>query len=45
VRREVAFSEKVGMVGKGMVRSRIAGVIRGLLRDGTEVRKGMKLGD
>jgi xanthine dehydrogenase accessory factor len=38
-------NEKVGMVENAAVRSRIAGVIRGLLRDGTEVWKGMKLGD
>jgi xanthine dehydrogenase accessory factor len=38
-------NEKVGMVGNVAVRSRTAGVIRGLLRDGTEVWKGMKLGD
>jgi xanthine dehydrogenase accessory factor len=38
-------NEKVGMVGNAAVRSRIAGVIRGLLRDGTQVWKGMKLGD
>jgi xanthine dehydrogenase accessory factor len=38
-------NEKVGIVGNSAVRSRIAGVIRGLLRDGTEVWKGMKLGD
>jgi len=38
-------NEKVGMVGNAAVRSRIAGVIRGLLRDGTDVWKGMKLGD
>jgi xanthine dehydrogenase accessory factor len=36
---------KVGIIGDVEVRSRIAGVIRGLLRDGTEVWKGMKLGD
>ena len=36
---------KAGMIGNVEVRSRIAGVIRGLLRDGTEVWKGMKLGD
>jgi xanthine dehydrogenase accessory factor len=35
----------VGMIGDVEVRSRIAGVLRGLLRDGTEVWKGMKLGD
>jgi xanthine dehydrogenase accessory factor len=36
---------KVGMIGSVEVRSRISGVVRGLLRDGTEVWKGMKLGD
>jgi len=41
----VKANEKVGIVGNAVVRSRIAGVIRGLLRDGTEVWKGMKLGD
>ena len=41
----VCANEKVGMVGNAAVRSRIAGVVRGLLRDGTEVWKGMKLGD
>jgi xanthine dehydrogenase accessory factor len=41
----VRANEKVGMVGNVEVRSRIAGVIRGLLRDGIEVWKGMKLGD
>ena len=41
----VRANEKVGTVEKVEVRSRIAGVIRGLLQDGTEVWKGMKLGD
>ncbi len=41
----VGANEKVGMVGDVEVRARIGGVIRGLLRDGTEVWKGMKLGD
>jgi xanthine dehydrogenase accessory factor len=41
----VRANEKVGMVESAAVRSRIAGAIRGLLRDGTEVWKGMKLGD
>jgi len=41
----VRANEKVGMIENVEVRSRIAGVIRGLLRDGTEVWKGMKLGD
>jgi xanthine dehydrogenase accessory factor len=42
---DVKANEKVGMIGKVEVRSGIAGVIRGLLRDSTEVWKGMKLGD
>lgn len=42
---DVKTNENVGMVGNVEVRSKIAGVIRGLLRDGTEVWKGMKLGD
>jgi xanthine dehydrogenase accessory factor len=37
--------EKVGTVGEAEVRSRIPGIIRGLLRDGTAVWTGMKLGD
>ena len=41
----VRVNEKVGMIGNVEVRSTIAGVIRGLLRDGREVWKGMKLGD
>jgi xanthine dehydrogenase accessory factor len=41
----VRVNEKVGIIGNTVVRSRIAGVIRGLLRDETEVWKGMKLGD
>jgi xanthine dehydrogenase accessory factor len=41
----VRVNEKVGIIENMPVRSRIAGVIRGLLRDGTEVWKGMKLGD
>jgi len=41
----VKVNEKVGMIDNAAVRSRIAGTIRGLLRDGTEVWKGMKLGD
>jgi len=41
----VKANEKVGIIGSAAVRSRIAGVIRGLLRDETEVWKGMKLGD
>jgi xanthine dehydrogenase accessory factor len=41
----VRANEKVGIIENIAVRSRIAGVIRGLLRDGTEVWKGMKLGD
>jgi xanthine dehydrogenase accessory factor len=42
---DVKANENVGMVGNVEVRSKIAGVIRGLLRDETEVWKGMKLGD
>lgn len=41
----VKANENVGIVENVVVQSRIAGVIRGLLRDGTEVWKGMKLGD
>ena len=41
----VKANEEVGMIENAMVQSRIAGVVRGLLRDGTEVWKGMKLGD
>jgi xanthine dehydrogenase accessory factor len=41
----ISANEKVGMIGNLEVRSRITGVIRGLIRDGTEVWKGMKLGD
>ena len=41
----VKANEKVGIIENTAVRSRIAGVIRGLLKDGTEVWKGMKLGD
>jgi xanthine dehydrogenase accessory factor len=41
----VSANEKVGMIGNVVVRSRISGVIRGLLRNGTKVWKGMKLGD
>jgi xanthine dehydrogenase accessory factor len=41
----VQVNGKVGIIENIAVRSRIAGVIRGLLRDGTDVWKGMKLGD
>ncbi len=41
----VRANEKVGIIGDVEVRSRIAGVIRGLLRNGTEVWKGKKVGD
>ena len=37
-------NEKVGMVGKVEVRTRIAGVMRGLLRDGTEPWRGNETG-
>ncbi len=42
---EVKAAELLGMVGEVEIRSRIAGVIRGLLRSGSEVWKGMKMGD
>jgi xanthine dehydrogenase accessory factor len=35
----------IGHVGKAMVRSQIDGVIRGLIRTGTQVKTGWKLGD
>jgi xanthine dehydrogenase accessory factor len=41
----VSANEKVGMIENVAVQSRISGVIRGLLRDGTKVWKAMKLGD
>ncbi len=41
----VKAEETVGRIGEAEVRSRVAGVIRGLLRDGAEVWKGMKMGD
>ena len=41
----VGVNEKVGIIENAEVRSGIAGVIRGLLQDGTEVWRGMKLGD
>jgi len=42
---DVKADEKIGIVGHASVQSRITGVIRGLLRDGATVWKGMKLGD
>jgi xanthine dehydrogenase accessory factor len=42
---DIRAHEKVGIIGDVEVQSRISGVIRGLLRDSTEVWKGMKLGD
>jgi xanthine dehydrogenase accessory factor len=41
----IKVDETVGRIGEAEVRSRVAGVIRGLLRDGAEVWKGMKMGD
>jgi len=41
----IKVHEKVGMIGGVEVQSRIPGIIRGLLRDGTQVWKGMKMGD
>ena len=35
----------IGSVNKQEIRAKISGVIRGLLRSGTEVTKGLKLGD
>jgi len=41
----VKADETVGKIGETDVRSKISGVIRGLLRDGAEVWRGMKMGD
>lgn len=41
----VRSGEKIGQVGAEPVLAGIAGVIRGLLRQGTEVERGAKLGD
>ena len=41
----VRANEKVGRVENAEIQAGIAGVVRGLLRDGTEVWKRMKLGD
>ncbi|MGO8989337.1 MAG: selenium-dependent molybdenum cofactor biosynthesis protein YqeB [bacterium] len=43
--QEVKAAELLGMVGELEIRSRISGVIRGLLRSGSEVWRGMKMGD
>ncbi|MCR4419041.1 MAG: selenium-dependent molybdenum cofactor biosynthesis protein YqeB [Clostridia bacterium] len=42
---KVSAEEVVAWVGNTPVRSRIAGVVRGLLRPGLEVRPGQKVGD
>ncbi len=41
----VQQDEVVGHVGSAPVRARTSGVVRGLLRSGLHVRKGLKLGD
>jgi xanthine dehydrogenase accessory factor len=41
----VAEGETVAYVEEGPIRTNISGVIRGLLRDGTKVKKGLKVGD
>jgi xanthine dehydrogenase accessory factor len=41
----VKVKETVGRIGEAEVQSKVAGVIRGLLRDGAEVWRGMKMGD
>jgi len=41
----VGVGETVGRVGEAPVQARIDGLLRGLLRSGSEVREGMKLGD
>jgi xanthine dehydrogenase accessory factor len=43
--QRVSAGEVVAWVGTTPVRSRIAGVVRGLLRPGLEVRPGQKVGD
>ena len=41
----VKQGDDIGHVGKSLVRSQISGVVRGLIRTGTIVQKGLKLGD
>ena len=41
----VEADELLGQVGTGELRARIAGIIRGILKSGTRVRKGQKLVD
>lgn len=41
----VHLGDVVGYVGNERVTTRIAGVLRGLIHDGLEVRRGMKIGD
>jgi xanthine dehydrogenase accessory factor len=41
----VVEGELVGYIGQTPVKSQIKGIVRGLLRDGAEVRQGMKIGD
>lgn len=42
---EVVAGEKIGEVGEQPVRAGINGIIRGLIRDGSIVTKGLKMGD
>jgi len=41
----VSENEIVSYVGKMPIRSKIAGIVRGIIHDGIEVKKGEKLGD
>jgi len=41
----VKQGDSVGSVGTAMVRAHVDGVVRGLIRSGTQVTKGFKLGD
>ena len=41
----ISAGDAIGSVNKQEIRAKISGVIRGLLRSGTKVTKGLKLGD
>ena len=41
----VRKGEVIGMVGEAAVTSQLDGVLRGLIRPGTEVKQGLKIGD
>lgn len=41
----VKQGDSIGSVGKAMVRSHVDGVVRGMVHSGTQVTKGLKLGD